>query len=566
MAISNSPLNAASQSFVLSEPTPDDTKYGVFKWWWWWRRCRVRILFVTDYLDYSDNGFGLSELITKALNTSGRPNVSFQIIKASYNGFTAGADILNFRFTDPGFSINNYDEVWLFGVGGDFSLLPLTERQALANFMNAGGGVFATGDHEDLGAFFGAEVPRVRSMRKWYFNNVPAGDPNRLQAPPVGDENRHDTTVVGNTDGYQFEDQSDAFPQNTIPKFYTTGGNSFVHPLVQKKGGAIRVLPDHAHEGACIVPANLNEPLLPGSSLDEYPYLAGSSTERVSPDVVAISYSGAGYLTDAGKPAVTPRCFGAIGAYDGHLATGNIGRVSVDATWHHFLNINTNGADSSHTGFYVNGTPTAEYEDIKQYFRNIALWLAPKYLQKCFRYRWIYYIRYKFPLIWELRRNEKPGIADLQFVGAQTIKMLKEEFGENEVMQSLITFVNELPENMRLELHKEINPWLATRTDKGEINVSKVTDDKLMRSEALAEALFGGVVQTIVNNTPLSPAEFEILLEKEELTDEKMAGIVIDGIALGLNTYSEAMTIVRDKAAKYGEMLKVSSTDIKRGL
>jgi hypothetical protein len=58
---------------------------------------------------------------------------------------------------------------------------------------------------------------------------------------------------------------------------------------------------------------------------------------------------------------------------------------------------------------------------------------------------------------------------------------------------------------------------------------------------------------------------FEEMLEKKDLSDEKMESIVIDGISLGLNIYADAMSAVREKAAMYGEMLKVSSIDIKRG-
>ncbi|MCU0434195.1 MAG: hypothetical protein MUC87_12120 [Bacteroidia bacterium] len=565
MAISNSPLNAAPESFTLAEPKELEVEKGIFKWWWWWRRCRVRILFVAEGgIDYSTDAFGLSEVITKALNTSSRPNVTFQITKASYGGDST-ADIQNFRFTDPGFSINNYDEVWIFGVSRDTSILPLAERQALANFMNAGGGVFATGDHEDLGAFMSAEIPRVRSMRKWYFSTPQVGDLNRQTAPPVVGPDRHDTSMPGPTPGIDSEDQSDEVPQNIIPKLYGSGGSLLAHPLLQKRGGMIRVLPDHMHEGSCVFPGDPTEALLPGSSLPEYPFLAGSTSERVIPEIIAISNSGGGGTPNF-SGEVNPRCFGAISAYDGHLATGNIGRVSVDATWHHFLNINLDGTGSSYTGFYVGGVPNAAYEDIKQYFRNIALWLAPKYLQKCFRYRWIYWLRYKFPLIWELRVNEKATVSDLRAAGEKTIKMIREEFGDAEVAQTIITFVNELPETVRYELLKEVNPWMNTRTDKGEFNISKSTDDNLLRAEAIAECLIGGVVQSIVNNTPLAPQQFENLLEKGDLNDEKMASIVIDGISLGLNTYSDAMAGVREKAAKYSEMLKVSSADIKRGL
>ncbi|MBK7010681.1 MAG: hypothetical protein IPH36_19660 [Saprospiraceae bacterium] len=101
----------------------------------------------------------------------------------------------------------------MFGVERNGNL-PALELKALTDFMNAGGGVFATGDHENLGQFMCSEIPRVRSMRKWYWPVAPAG---RLVAPDGGSANRLDTTVVGDTANYQFDDQSDETPQNIIP-------------------------------------------------------------------------------------------------------------------------------------------------------------------------------------------------------------------------------------------------------------------------------------------------------------------------------------------------------------
>jgi hypothetical protein len=45
--------------------------------------------------------------------------------------------------------------------------------QAILNFMNSGGGVFATGDHYKLGACLCGAIPRVRSMRKWFVTANP---------------------------------------------------------------------------------------------------------------------------------------------------------------------------------------------------------------------------------------------------------------------------------------------------------------------------------------------------------------------------------------------------------
>lgn len=80
------------------------------------------------------------------------------------------------------------------------------------------------------------------------------------------------------------------------------------------------------------------------------------------------------------KPAVVGRTFGVIGAWDGQRV--DRGRVVVDATWHHFFNINLTGDPGSpeaakRQGFYNPPVPNAGYEQIKAYYRNIVYWLIP---------------------------------------------------------------------------------------------------------------------------------------------------------------------------------------------
>lgn len=548
-------LSATVTNRIVAEKIP-----GIFDEYWWWRRCNVRILIVCDGgIDYSTNGFGLSELITKALNTSGRPNITFTITKA-HRGGGSGADINNFTFTTATLNTTLYDECWLFAVQPSGSL-PLSETQAISAFMNSGGGMFATGDHENLGKFMCAELPRIRSMRKWYWPTAPAG---RLVAPDGSSANRHDTTVVGDTANYQFDDQSDESPQTMIPKLYNSGTSSFVHPLLQKPNGVINVLPDHAHEGECVVPSNLTEAMFPGSSDPEYPFVSGSTTQRVVPDVVAISYSGGGYLTDAGKPAVNPRCFGAIGAYDGHLAQGNIGRVSVDATWHHFLNINLNGVGSSRseTGFYDSmGNPLPVYEDIKRYFRNIAVWLAPKGLQRCFRMRYLYYTRYTFPLIWELREDKDFSLPNIRRIGAEAAKIIRDQFGPSEVVNTVLAVSEDLPAELKQMIHTEINPYINVKADKEENK--PVASDELLRRETLIETLLGGIFQQIRNETPFTAQEFESLLEKK-FSDEVMDSIMLQGLVQGLNSYSASMAQLAEKSQRYSKAFAITSAEIKR--
>src|SRR3954468_11904 len=85
----------------------------------------------------------------------------------------------SFRFTPATLSRASFDALFLFGVQGTKYLLYDNERSlevsadeaaVIARFMDSGGGVFATGDHEDLGIQLSGKVPRVRSMRRWYYD------------------------------------------------------------------------------------------------------------------------------------------------------------------------------------------------------------------------------------------------------------------------------------------------------------------------------------------------------------------------------------------------------------
>src|SRR5262249_32669426 len=120
----------------------------------------------------------------------------------------ASADVDHFVF-DSSFSIAKYDEVWLFGIASSnpngpshdpagFALTP-AELQIIQKFMEQGGGVFATGDHDDLGRDLCGLIPRARNMRRWSFDYVKA-TPNYSgyeessdDSPPVMGPHRHST-------------------------------------------------------------------------------------------------------------------------------------------------------------------------------------------------------------------------------------------------------------------------------------------------------------------------------------------------------------------------------------
>ncbi len=241
----------------------------------------------------------------------------------------------NFVFSEA--SLHGVHEVWLIGYSAGDYFFPSTpedptdltlcpELQALCQFMQNGGGVFATGDHEDLGNALCGYVPRVRSMRKWFFkpgengysdskayganwlNRVPVGPLKEPCAPPSCGYYRLDTLQKGRTwtevcdpedetkkiPIYDFDNQSDDIPQRLIFPADPP------HFLFQGKNGVCDVFPDHMHEGEIIRPQDygLVSEASPGgahyhwkkgdivSGFDEYPVNPISGV-RPLPEIVA---------------------------------------------------------------------------------------------------------------------------------------------------------------------------------------------------------------------------------------------------------------------------------------
>lgn len=361
------------------------------------RPCRVRLLLVTDgNLDFSLGGFGLRTFVESLLDMPGF-HVKFDITLAHIDA-RAGAQMMDpdarivnrisqFKFDDAAhFAIDLYDEVWLFGIstfygrgaGYPSGRLADAELAALTRFMNAGGGLFATGDHGSLGVCLAGSVPRARNMRDW----GPAGDPIDSEVS-MTHSRRNDTNRIGGSPGTQFNDQSDDVPQPIEPKMYRRRFGffrfSFPHPLLCSPSGAIRVMPDHPHEGQCVEPADPNQSInWVAPAVPEYPPAVGGGT-RPLPEVISTNNVPAGN-TAGGKDPTISQTFGGITAYDGHLA--GVGRVVTDSTWHHFVNVNLVGdagappGDPKRLGFLATPAGEAHFEQIKTYYRNLAVWLS----------------------------------------------------------------------------------------------------------------------------------------------------------------------------------------------
>ncbi len=413
------------------------------------KACRVKILMLVDLsISYSHSYFGLSTVLdTLRLNpewwvkfdvTRAHRQIDLYKPPAADPAFALyGPHHENFDFINtPGFNIDDYDEVWFYGFESGYDTNPPApnmpppalrddELNLLFKWMDKGGGVLAMGDHADLGQALCSKIPRARNMRKWKFGAV--DDP--LNPPQSYGLDRHDTNRIGYDDAataadesaqFSFDDESDDIPQTTRLRWYYHHhcGKNYAyphwhwpyfwnrspHPVLCGTKGPINILPDHPHEGEVIMPTVLTDTLSYGAySAREYPDYSGSPR---APEIIAWGrvLDGHTNTSDVSKGAANAVEFGVIGAYNGHCV--NVGRVVVDSTWHHWFDVNLTGRTSfsgsqdprKHNGF--NDTPAgqAALARIKNYFRNVAIWLAPTDKLKCMASRALWGSLFRFPL------------------------------------------------------------------------------------------------------------------------------------------------------------------------
>jgi hypothetical protein len=479
----------------------------------------VAVLIVTDSGgSFGTSAFGLKALVD-ALSVPPGPWVRFAITRANRR-VDPTADIQNFSFAAT--DLSQWDEIWLFGVERTNGLaLTQQDLRAISQFMDNGGGVFATGDHEDLGVAMCGSILRVRSMRKWHWPNPgPNGEP---PAPPVDGLDRLDTLRAGGSAGFQFDDQSDDLPQTISPRMYTSwthpwhlGWQIRPHPVLCGPRGTIRVLPDHPHEGECYVPADLTASLtFDGYTTAEYPTFASGG--HLAPEVIATSSIIGGRSAMDVKGAVTPRSFGAIGAWDGHRVSR--GRVLVDATWHHFFNINLVGDAGSpdplkRIGFAASPAGLAAYEDIKAYYRNIAVWIARPECHRCMRWRALWTARWDNRLVMDLRPayldNGLPSLdlAELLRIGEVARDVLGRIASQCQAELWLIDIGKVLLPKQWPHLDPFVDPWWPLPPDPPPDPVPWLYANRLV------DALLGGAIYALGAEFPVPDRESAKKAEK----------------------------------------------------
>ncbi|MFT4254291.1 MAG: hypothetical protein QM608_17640 [Caulobacter sp.] len=375
--------------------------------------ARVLIVLDGDYR-FSQDGpstgtrdFSYKEL-TAAIAAAGH------VITKAHRQLDSTADIETFNF-DTSVDLLDFDMLWLIGLdgrnlSGTTVKLPDEQLRAISRFMAAGGGVFATGDHDSIGADMCGHIPRVRSMRAWFgaddaispMDAIFPGFPRNN--PPIGvdtlGQDRNETTQQNPAGDYDldndgvkealvwFENQSDSVPQPLTIQ-------APLHDILKRPDGvAITRFPDHMHEGKTLdevvgYPYDTASATFVGEVFPEYPIVAG---HREMPRIVATGQT-KGFESrfaisgsDADGHVPLDKTVNTLATYDGRAV--GVGRIVTGSTFHHYVDINLvgdrridtpaefalTGPDAAKThGF--NDDP-AVYADIKQVFANITAWLA----------------------------------------------------------------------------------------------------------------------------------------------------------------------------------------------
>lgn len=458
--------------------------------------CPQRVLMVTDgSLSFGTAGFGLSEFVGivqgagHTVSTARRNGGGGTTIPGNFNFATAATPV----------TTANYDQVWIFGFST--SVISPDEQTTIAQFMQSGGGLFATGDHETIGAGTGAHIPRVNAMRNWA--SVPMVNPER-----------HDTVLNAGADAIkQFDDQADPIAQPMYPVFFSNGGPDSVasswnvHPVLRHPSGAVDCLPDHPHESECLAPVPG-----PGSfaGVEQWPTPIGGGP-RIAPVVVGVTVSAGRFITDTLKPPVRPHSFGAISAYDGDAA--RVGRIVCDSTWHHYVNINLNGAGgtpdttaSPRTGLYVAGSPTPEYQKIQRYFLNTVRWLAPRNRRSCWPFLKAALARFDFEMLEVALPHPHPCPWDpLQHIGRVAEDAVTRHWGPGameEIVEDLLAA-------------GKASPGLAMQLKAQPQKNGNGREPSLLPMQELRRAVLGSMVNVIAHHLPAD--------------EEKLADLMGDG-------------------------------------
>ena len=396
----------------------------------------IRILIVIDghassmhNASFSPSAYGLSHLL-ECLAADADDSVHLDVTRAHRQSDPAAAaaqaeapgnpgpsrpHFENFRFDQPGLDIDDFDEVWLFGIRAgleDSQGLSDQELEILARWMDRGGGVFATGGRDDMGAALSGRVPRVRNMRRW--GPAPHRADNILFLKPASKAPRAAAPAPDprETRAYMVPKR---YAQVSWPPFAAAQAP---HPILCSRQGAIESLPVHARQNEALEEVDRTSAFSFGAYRSQ-PEFPGASGDGPRPEVIAWAAGLGGPGIGSADPHRSLGPFGCVGAYDGHTAlspaTGTaIGRVVVDSSWHHWFDSyhGRAGSRAMPEGPGGLGRPDTDPDgppheaDLRDYYRNIALWLAPPAVQRAMLLQVVWNAVARSPLVEDLNLRQ----------------------------------------------------------------------------------------------------------------------------------------------------------------
>ncbi len=533
----------------------NDLRLNEHLFWPFWRPCQVRILMVVDGLNYSEGNFGLSTFVHTLLDMPGN-YVRFSITLADIRANVAPADMMagepriaqritGFKFDNPDhFKADMYHEVMLFGIAQSFfgrgqasngqpyptDRLADPELRVLTQHVNNGRGLFATGDHGRLGRFLCHAVPRVRNMRLWDDTSAD----NAANEVSMNGPRRNDTNRIGSSPGSQFDDESDDTPQVIQPQMYNRMNGifrfRFPHPLLCGPNGPIRVMPDHPHEGECVVPRSTNDTLNIGGTLGaEYPP-ATDGGPRPLPEIISRSTVLSG-TTSGTKLPTEAQSFGGICAYDGHRA--GIGRVVTDATWHHFVNVNLVGRtqlppdNPKSQGFLFSAQGQAHLAEIRTYYRNLAVWMAPPERIRCMNSRLFWHLNWSDRVMEAVMTTTHVPLREIPTVvlfniGRHARDVLGRYAGQ---CQTVRLIIDSIIAQVHPKLVNEIDPWIiAPRRRPAEFESIDFFD-----GSALLDISLGAALVALREKMPEPDPK-----RTPEMSTEEVEKVIVEGGRFGL--------------------------------
>lgn len=346
-----------------------------------WSTIRVLVVADTSVQTSELDGFGVGRFIELLRGTKlGCNRFVVDVARRDVGGFNdAGPGAVGDRYQGFRFNslsggelvIDRYHEIFMFGFApgnddgpdGNIDGHPLfmddDEKAAIDGWMDEGGGVFATGDHDYLGATMCHRITRVGAMRKWTNADgvPPRTGPDRIDAhrPDTMAERLGTALIVGaETDSTPQPIEWVAVSSHKHGLFrYRRPHEVLCHPT----HGPIDVMPDHNHEGLCFTPAEIQA----GGRRAEFP---GNEL----PQIIAWGNTLADPPLQHLKGDSPAKHFPMISVYNG-WNEGDPGRIVVDSTWHHWFNMNLDGLEAA---------GGEDWDKVARYFINVAKWIAPK--------------------------------------------------------------------------------------------------------------------------------------------------------------------------------------------